>query len=133
MTLRRRAILALLVALIPAASAAGEGGEKKKGGGASYIQLGAVTATAVRSNGRRGVLTVETGIDVPNPILRAKAQKVAPRLTAAFVQAVQIYASGLPAMTAPNTEFLSRELQRQTDLTLGERGARLLLGSVMVN
>jgi len=56
-----------------------------------------------------------------------------PRLRAAFVQTVQIYGAGLPPGGLPNVDYLSRELQRQTDLTLGGPGGRLLLGTVMVN
>ena len=132
---RQLARLALLAAVLaPTAAVAAESGEKKKKtGGLSYIPLDAVTATAIRADGRRGVLTVETGIDIPDPALHDKAIKLMPRLRAAFVQTVQIYAAAMPPGTPPNVEFLSRELQRQTDLSLGGKGGRLLLGTVMVN
>lgn len=133
---RRLASLALIAfALAPvAAGASSESGEKKKkSGGLSYIEMDAVTATIIRPDGRRGVLMVETGIDVPNMALHDRALKVLPRLRAAFAQAVQIYGAGLTPGLPPNLDYLSRELQRQTDETLGAKGARFLLGSVMVN
>jgi hypothetical protein len=132
---RKLAGLALIAAaLAPAvAVAASDGEKKKKTGGLSYIPLDPITATAIRPDGRRGVLTVETGIDVPSVPLHDKAEKLIPRIRAAFVQTVQIYAAGLTPGLPPNVDFLKRELQRQTDLSLGGPGGRLLLGTVMVN
>jgi hypothetical protein len=124
---------AALAAALPAASQASPKAEKKKGGGESYIQLETLTATTVRPNGKRGVLTVETGIDVPDGGLRAYANASLPRLRAAYVQVVQIYGAGLSPDAAPNADFLARELQRETDRVLGRPGARLLLGSILVN
>jgi hypothetical protein len=131
---RRAVILSLALALAPAAAlASGGGGEKKKGGGASYIQIPTLTATVFRSDGRRGVLTVETGVDVPDAGLRARAEGLLPRLRAAFAQVLQIYAAGLPAAAVPNADYLARQLQLQTDAVLGKAGAKLLLGTILVN
>ena len=127
------ALLAIAAAVTPAVATASDSGEKKKKtGGLSYIPLDSVSATVIRTNGRRGVLSVETGLDIPSPTLHDKALKVTPRLKAAFVQTVQIYGAGMTPGLPPNVDYLARELQRQTDLTLGEPGARLLLGSVLV-
>ena len=87
----------------------------------------------MRFGQRRGVLTVQLGIDVPNATLRARAAASVPRLRAAYAQVVQTYAAGLPAGALPDADWLSRELQRQTDRVLGAPGARLLLGSIIVN
>ncbi len=131
---RRQASLALLIAMIlPSVAVASGGGEKKKGGGVSFLQLGAITATVLRANGRRGALTVEVGVDVPNPALQVRATQLAPRFRAAFVQTLQTYAAGLPPAALPNADFLSREMQRQTDLVLGAKGGKLLLGTILVN
>lgn len=125
--------LLAVAALAPTVAIASESGEKKKKtGGLSYIPLDSVSATVIRPNGRRGVLSVETGLDIPSPALHDKALKVVPRLKAAFVQTVQIYGAGMTPGLPPNVDYLARELQRQTDLTLGGPGARLLLGSVLV-
>jgi len=130
---RRRLLLAALALAAPAAVRAESGEKKKKSGGTSYIQMETVTATLIRSDGRRGVLTVETGLDVPDPALHNKALQLLPRIRAAYVQSVQIYASGLPSATAPNADYIARELQRQTNLVMGGTGARLLLGTILVN
>jgi len=134
MDLRRLLALALIAAALPAGAHAGtDKGEKKKAGGLNFIQIETLTATIVHPNGRRGVLTMETGLDVPDEKLRARADSLQPRLRAAFVQSLQIYAAGLPPATPPNLEYLSRELQRETDQVIGKPGAKLLLGTVLVN
>jgi hypothetical protein len=134
--MQRRLILTVAGALALApmtAAASGGKPEKKKGGGASFLQIPTLTATIMRADGRRGVMTVETGVDVPDPALRARAEGLLPRLRSAFDEVVRIYAAGLPFATAPNPDFLSRALQRQTDVVLGKPGAKLLLGTVLVN
>ncbi|MDB5451891.1 MAG: hypothetical protein JWO33_469 [Caulobacteraceae bacterium] len=128
----RRLFLAAL-ALAPSAAWAAESEEKKKGGGLNYIQIPPLTGTVTRSDGRRGVLTVETGVDVPDRALNKLAEASTPRLRAAYAQVVMTYAAGLSPGSPPNADYLSRELQRQTDLVLGRPGARLLLGTILVN
>jgi hypothetical protein len=137
----RRAFLALAAsAALPAAirpdgaSAAGGGGEAKKtAGGASYLPIAPLTGTTSKGGGRRVVLSVECGLDVPDGKLRARAEASLPRLRAAYVQTVMTYAAGLPVGAPPNVDFLARSLQRQTDSVLGKAGARFLLGAVLVN
>ncbi len=132
--MNRRALLPLVLALA-AAPALGRADEerKKKGGGASYIQLDTLIATTTRLDGRRGVLTVEVGIDVADGALHARAAQSTPLLHANYAEVVRIYAAGLPPGSLPNADYIARELQRQTDMTLGRPGARLLLGAVLVN
>ncbi|CAN7487328.1 Tat pathway signal protein [Phenylobacterium sp. LjRoot225] len=123
--------LATLCAASPAVAFAAE--EKKKTGGDSYLPINNITAYTVRPGARRGVLTVECGLDIPDEALRERADLMLPRLRAAYVQVVQIYAGGLPSGVAPNPDFLARNLQRSTDTVLGRAGARVLMGSVVVN
>ncbi|WP_304176455.1 hypothetical protein [Phenylobacterium aquaticum] len=134
---RRLLSLALFAALAPAAAWAGkpkDGSEgDKKSGGTSYIAIATLTATVVKPGGRRGVMTVDCGLDIPDKALHDKTQLLLPRLRAAYIQTVQIYAAGMPQGPPPSIDYLSRELQRQTDLTLGAAGAKLLLGSVLLN
>lgn len=122
-----------LAASLPGAAALASTDEKKKGGGVTFIQFNTMTATVVRGDGRRGVLTLETGIDVPDEKLRERAQLVAPRLRAAYVQVLLTYAAGISATAAPNADFLAGELQKETDRVLGRKGAKLLLGNMLVN
>jgi hypothetical protein len=133
---RRRlfAVLALPVLLTPAAALAqGGGAQKKKGGGITYIQFPTLTATIFRSNGHRGVLTVEAGVDVPNGALRARVNLSAPRLRASYVQLLQSYVWTLGPGDPPNPDYLSMALQKETDRVLGQPGAHLLLGAMLVN
>lgn len=129
----RRRLLAL-IALSPSLMAAAPAkDEKKKGGGPSFIQINTLTASIMRASGRRGVLTVESGLDIPNEKLRAKADSVLPRIRAAFVQSLQIYAAGISPGSIPNAEILAQRLQREADRVLGQPGARVLIGTLLVN
>ena len=129
----RRLALAALAALVPTAALASGGGEKKKGGGLSYIQIQTLTASIFRRNGSRGVMTMEVGVDVANDQLRELAAASAPRLRAAYAQVLQIYASGLPVATAPDADYLAGKFQRETDRILGKPGAKLLIGTILIN
>ena len=138
--IRRRHMLALAfaAAVAPATAlspvtAAAAGSEKKKGGGLSFIQFETLTATVIRGDGRRGVMTVDVGVDVPNAGLHQRAMISMPRLRAAYVQMVQAYASGLGPGSPPNADYMAQVLQRQTDSVLGQPGAKFLLGAIMVN
>lgn len=129
----RRTFLAALVLLPGAAVASETKEEKKKGGGLDFIQIQTLTASIKRRDGRNGVITVETGIDVPDHALHGRAEASIPRLRAAYAQVLMTYAAGLPGGSPPNADYLSRELQRQTDLVLGKPGAKLLLGTILIN
>ncbi|HSV02682.1 MAG TPA: Tat pathway signal protein [Phenylobacterium sp.] len=135
--MRRRALLAaaaLAAFAGPAAAVAAESDKrKKKSGGVSYLPIETLTGATNRSGGRRGVLTVECGLDVPDAGLRARADESMPRLRAAYLETVITYAAGLPEGATPNADFLARAMQRQTDALLGRPGARLLLGAILVN
>lgn len=126
-------LIALAAALAPGIAASSEKAEKKKGGGATFLQIPTLAATIVRVDGRRGVIAVETGVDAGNPEMFERADQSLPRLRAAFAQVLQTYGATLGPGQPPNTEYLSRELQRQTDLVMGKPGAKLLLGGVLVN
>jgi hypothetical protein len=124
---------AALAALPATAALAAEGGDKKKSGGGSYVPIDILLGTTVRSDGRRGVLSVDCGLDIPNEALRLRAQQSTPRLRAAYVQIIQQYASGLSTGQLPSPDYIGQALQRQTDAILGKPGARVLLGAIVVN
>ena len=111
---------------------------RKTGGGgggapqASYMRLPTITANVMRSGGRRGVMTVETGLDTPDAALRTRVAQSAPRLRAAYAAVVQQAANALLPGAPPDVERLVAQLQAATDRTLGRAGARLLIGTVMV-
>ena len=120
-----------LMALVATAPAkASEGGAATPAN--AYIPYGTITATIMRPNGQRGVMTVEVGLNVADPALNAQAAMDGPRLRAAFNTVVQGVAAGLLPGRPPDVERLHHELQVATFRTLKKRGAVLLLGSVMV-
>lgn len=130
---RRLLIATAIAAALPATALGAGGGEKKTSGSESYVQIEPLLGTTVRSSGRRGVLAVDCGLDVKDPVLRTRAQQSIPRLRAAYVQVVQAYAAGLGPKSLPNADYIATALQRQTDLILGRSGARILLGGIVAN
>ncbi len=130
-----RAVVTACLALALAAPAVarageGEGGKKQK---PSYQELSTLSATVNRPGGRRGVLTVEVGVDAPDPALRDRVELSQPLLRDAYVSALQPYALGLAPGSPPSADYIAMTLQRETDRVLGRRGARVLLGTVLVN
>ena len=99
----------------------------------SYVALQPLTASAVRNDGRKGVLVLETGIEAHDPVLMERVQASTPRLRAAFAQVLMIYASGLRRGAAPDIDYLGNEMQKAADKVLGRKGAKVLLGSAMMN
>ncbi|HEY9234904.1 MULTISPECIES: hypothetical protein [Phenylobacterium] len=129
---RRTAIALFAVLAAPGLLGAGKKDEKPTGSSA-YIALNTLTATIQRTNGRRGVLTVQAGLDVPDARLRAKVESVLPRVRAVMVQTLQTYATGMSPGAPPNGDLLSQALQRETDRILGQKGAKVLLGTMLIN
>jgi hypothetical protein len=133
MNRRRMLSLAVVLTLVAAPALAAEKAEKKKGGGESYIQLPTLTASIQRPNGGRGVMTVEVGIDVQDAGLRKRAQESIPLLRDAYTQTMLGYAPSLSPGAPPNPDIISAQLQRATDRALGRPGAKLLIGSILLN
>ena len=128
--MKRRALLVapLALAATPALASGGGGG----GTAGGYVRYPTVTATTLRSDGRRGVMTVETGVDAPTAALKLRAEQSQPRMRAVFNILVQREANTLLPGGVPNIERLAAQLQSATNIILGQRGARLLLGTVMI-
>lgn len=129
--MNRRALLAAPVALAatPALAAGGGGGG---GGTAGYVRYPTITATTLRADGRHGVMTVETGVDAPDAALKLRAEQSQPRMRAVFAILVQREAASLLPGGVPNIERLGAQLQSATNIILGQRGCKLLLGTVMI-
>ena len=132
MNRRRFLTLSAFAGALPMTALAA-GAEKKKSGGGAYLPVQTLLGTTVRSNGKRGVLSVDCGLDVPDTALRTRAEQSIPRLRAAYLQTIQSYAAGLSPTALPNAEYILGALQRQTDATLGRPGARVLLGAIIAN
>lgn len=102
------------------------------GGQASYMRLPTITANVRRPDGRLGIMTIETGVDVPDAALRVRAQQSLPRLQAAYTATARTEAAILLPGAPPDIDRLVAQLQAATNRTLGRAGARLLIGTVMV-
>lgn len=130
----RRALLGLALVAASAGSAAAAAPASDSGGAPanSYINLNSINGSVTRANGRLGVLSVEAGIDVPDMDLRVIAAASGPRLRAEMALVVQRAAAGLRPGAPPDVRQLSQDLQFAVNQALGRRGARVLLGTVMV-
>jgi len=134
----RRALILPALAVLAAASLAAppalanEGG-KAKSAPPSYFALQPLTATTIRRDGRRGVMTLEAGVQALDPKLMERAQASEPRLRAAFAEVLMTYTSGLPRGAAPNLTYLGGQMQNAADKVLGRKGSKVLLGSALVN
>jgi hypothetical protein len=131
----RRALLLLSAALVLISGPALAADAPAKGGAPTsrYVEFSTMTATVMRPDRRRGVMAVDASLDIPDAALRARAVSLTPRLRAAYSQALNIYAAGLPPGRPADPDYLVRELQRQTDAAIGRPGAKFLLGSILVN
>jgi hypothetical protein len=131
----RPALPALLATCLMAASfapGAALADDKKKDKG-TFVTIDTLTATVIAANGRHEVMTVQSGVDVPDPVLHVLAEQVQPRLRDAYTQVLQIYAGGLVPGAPPDADYVARRMQQATDQVLGRPGGRLLLGGIMVN
>lgn len=131
--LRRHLLLAAPLALLPLPALADDKEEKKKGGGLTFIQIQTMNANFRRRSGAMGIITMETGLDIPDEGLRKLANESVPRLRAAYAQFLATYAGNLANGAAPNADYMAAELQRQTDQVLGRPGAKFLIGSIILN
>ena len=131
----RLALIALSAALVLTAAPALASEAPAKGAAPTshYLAFPTLTATVFRTDRRRGVMAVDATLDIPDNALRARAASLQPRLRAAYAQALNVYAASLPAGRPADPEYLSREMQRQTDQAIGKPGAKFLLGSILIN
>ncbi len=137
---RTRLISIVLVAalvggplVMPSVAFAGHGEEKKDKAPPTYFALDPINAVVLRRDGRRGVMTVETGIKADDPKLMERAQASTPRLRAAFAQVLMVYAAGLRGGAPPDMDYVARELQKACDQVIGKPGAKVLLGSTLLS
>ena len=134
----RRALSLTVLSLLAAASLAAPPafaghGKEEKAAPVTYFALQPLTATTIRRDGRRGVMTLEVGLQALDPALMERAQQSEPRLRAAFAQVLMSYTANLPRGSAPDLNYLGGQMQDAADKVLGRKGAKVLLGSAMVN
>lgn len=132
--MNRRALISAIAGMsaLPAAALAA-GAKRSSGGSGTTLTFPTLTATLLRPDGRRGVLTVEVVIDAPDEAIRTRADLSRPLLRDAWATALIRFGGAMRPGTAPDVDALARDLQTAADRVIGKPGARVLLGSVIVN
>jgi hypothetical protein len=131
---RRTALAAAATALAAAVPAVASAASAKKNEGSSvtYVPVKSISATIMRRDGSRGVITMECGLDINDETLRLRANQLQPRLRDAYASTLQTYVGGLPRAALPNADYLVGEMQKATDRVLGKKGGKFLVGTIMV-
>lgn len=124
--------ISVAASLAPAAPAMASEA-KKKGGGEGYTQFPTITVFTDAGRLRHGVMTVDMGLYSDNPKLVAQIKLYVPRLQDAYVTLLQGYAGNLNRSSLVDTGYVSAQLQAATDRVLGVKGAKVLLGSILIN
>lgn len=97
------------------------------------LRLPVFNANILRANRTRGVISVESALDVPDPKLSARIRMMSPRFKSDLSRRLALYAANVPPGHPPDLDVLTPILQRQVDATAGQPGARLLILNVIVN
>lgn len=100
----------------------------------SYVPLQPLTATVQADFRARGLLQIEAGLEISDNRLRRRAEQSMPRLRDAYVSALSVYA-GIHYRygEVPDADRIGELLQQATDHALGEPGAEVLLGMIMIH
>jgi hypothetical protein len=126
-------LLTLFVVVAPAARA--DDGQQmakhKMTQSESYIMIEPMYATIMDGDRPAGMLLVAVGLDIPDPKLRADAERALPLIEDDFVRSVMSFAWTSVRLTEqPDVVALADRLQRVTDRALHRPGAKVLLAEV---
>lgn len=100
----------------------------------SYMPLPPLTATVQANRRARGLLQIEAGLEIDNPDLRQRVNRYMPRLRNAYVSALSLYTGVYYQYgDVPDADRIAALLQEATDMTLGETGAEVLLGMIIIH
>jgi len=98
-----------------------------------YIPFKPINCFTSDRGGKRGVITVQLGLDVTDPKMIDMVNLYVPRLRDAYSTKLETYALTLTKDSVIDMDYLTKQLQLATDQTLKKTGARVLLGSVIAN
>lgn len=100
----------------------------------SYVPLHPLTATVQANRRARGILQIEAGLEVEDYQLRRRVERYMPRLRNAYVTAMSVYTGAyFEYGEVPDAERIASLLQEATDMTLGQDGAQVLLGMIIIH
>ena len=97
----------------------------------SYLMLEPMYATIMDGDRPAGMLLVAIGLDIPDPKLRAEAERALPVLRDDYVRSMMSFAWTSVRLTEqPDVVAIADRLQRVTDRALRRQGAKVLLAEV---
>ena len=100
----------------------------------TYMPLPALTATVQSNRRARGLMQIEAGLEIADPQLRRRVEMYLPRLRNAYVSALSVYTGmNYSFGDIPDADRISQILQEATDMTLGQEGAQVLLGMIIIH
>lgn len=100
----------------------------------SYVPLPPLTATVQADFRARGLLQIEAGLEISDSRLRRRAERSMPLLRDAYVSALSVYAGvNYRYGEVPDADRIAELLQQATDHALGQPGAEVLLGMIMIH
>ena len=138
--MRRRLLSAVLtgsmagaLAASPPAHAADSGAIHKVTQSVSYVGFDPMFSTVLDEGRPVGILLVSIGLDVPDVKLRAEVNRAMPLLRDAYVRSLMTFAAiAVRPRVQPDVDLIARRLQAVTDRTLRQKGAKLLLGQIVL-
>jgi flagellar basal body-associated protein FliL len=100
----------------------------------NFVPLPVLMATVQADFRAQGLLQIESGLEIPDAALRRRVLEHMPRLRDAYISALSLY-TGMNYRYGdiPDVERITQLLQNATDHALGEEGATVLLGMVMIH
>lgn len=125
------ACITLSTAVLGAPALASE--PKKKGGGPGYTQFPMLNVFTASQGGRHGNLSLDMGLYANDPKMVDRIKLYMPRLKDAYIGRLQAYAANLTASSMVDADYLAIQLQTATDTVLGQKGAKVLIGSILLN
>ena len=131
--LRRRFLACLFLSSAAFAVPALASEPKKKGGGPCYTQFPMLNVFTAAQGGRHGNLSLDMGLYAKDPKMVDRIKLYMPRLKDAYINRLQAYASNLTPSSMVDADYLATQLQTATDAVLGQKGAKVLIGSILLN
>ena len=131
----RSAVLGLSLLLVLSAPAVGDDSqhapEHKVTQSESYIMIEPMYATIMDNDRPAGMLLVAIGLDIPDPKLRATVMHALPVLRDAYLRNLMSFAwTHVRLNEQPDVLDIADRMQRVTDRTLHQTGARVLLAQI---
>lgn len=118
----------------PASSSSEDSRHRNLTSSETYMPLPPLTATVQANFRSRGLLQIEAGLEISDDDLRRRVERFMPRLRNAYISALTLYTGSFYQFgDVPDADRIAALLQEATDVTLGESGAQVLLGMIIIH